>query len=168
MSNWHWLGNLFCPHTHDETVVIPKPEIPDDAWHTMPCHEVKRWLEEQELHIMNSGEADILKNLDATYWYTTPAWTAAIIYYIYDTTKVPGYRTGRFDCDGFALWLKGQFEIEFGHNANAFTIGRKPGPHAYNTIMTTDGWYNFEPQDKYTREMFPYNTKGYEAEAVLV
>lgn len=86
-----------------------------------------------------------LYQLDSTYYYTTQwGWEQAIAW-VRKVYKFPKYTAEKFDCDDFAILMKGLISSEFGINTCAFIIGNE-GRHAFNLCRTDEGWKMLEPQ----------------------
>ncbi|MFA5377205.1 MAG: hypothetical protein WC455_15755 [Dehalococcoidia bacterium] len=91
-----------------------------------------------------------LYQLDTTYYYTTVwGWEQAVAW-VRKTYKFPKYTDQKFDCDDFAILMKGLISSEFGLSTCAFIIGNE-GRHAFNlcrvgTEFPATEWKMLEPQ----------------------
>ena len=100
------------------------------------------------------------------YYYLESSQWAEVFNYIYFVYDMPSYLVARFDCDDWAILLKGLVSSFFGLNAFAVVFGKTPmGYHAFNMLRTEDGWLLFEPQ---TGDIFELGQRGYEPEWTLV
>lgn len=100
------------------------------------------------------------------YYYTKATGWAEVFDYIYFKQGLPKYQSSRFDCDDFAIWMKGLVAATFGLNYFGVVLGSSPlGYHAWNLFRDEIGLMQFEPQ---TGKYFPLGEQGYVAEYILV
>ena len=93
------------------------------------------------------GELLIRAPIDDCYYSTTLEGWNELLIFVYKDFKWPKYMSDRFDCDKFAFLLKALVAAYFGLNDISFTCGNSPlGYHAWNTLHTPDGNFDFEPQ----------------------
>ena len=100
------------------------------------------------------------------YYYLESSQWAEVFNYIYFVFDMPPYLIARFDCEDWAILLKGLVSSFFGLNAFGVVLGKTPGGyHAFNMFRTEDDWLLFEPQ---TGDIFPIGDKGYIPEYILL
>ena len=100
------------------------------------------------------------------YYFTRAEYWADIFDYIYFKFDMPKYLAARFDCDDFAVLLKGLVASFFGLNYFGVVFGSTPaGYHAWNLFRTENGLMQFEPQ---SGAYFPIGEKGYVPEYILI
>lgn len=100
------------------------------------------------------------------YVYTKSEDWAKVFEYIYFKFPMPKYLDAIFDCDDFAVLLKGLVSAFFGLNFFGVVFGWSPmGYHSWNLFNTENGLFCLEPQ---TGKYFPVGEQGYIAEYILL
>ena len=123
---------------------------------------IKSEIDDMKLRMMYPALLDHYQD----YYYLESSQWAEVFNYIYFVYDMPSYLVARFDCDDWAILLKGLVSSFFGLNAFAEVFGKTPmGYHAFNMLRTEDGWLLFEPQ---TGDIFELGQRGYEPEWTLV
>jgi len=104
--------------------------------------------------------------LDAKYYYAKAEDWANLLDYIYFKFDMPKYLVDRFDCEDWAILLKGLVSSFFGLNCFAVVFGKSPrGYHSWNVFRTEEGWLQLEPQ---TGRFFKMNERDYKADWLLM
>ena len=124
--------------------------------------QIKSEVDNMKLRMMYPALLDHYRD----YYYLEPSQWADVFDYIYFVFDIPPYLAARFDCEDFAILLKGLVSSFFGLNAFAVVFGNTPrGYHGWNIFRTEDGWFQFEPQ---TGDVFELGQRGYVPEWVLI
>jgi len=101
-----------------------------------------------------------------TYYYTTLWGIKETVKYCRKVEDFPKYQIAKFDCEDFAILLKGKMSKEFGINAFGIALGMTTmGYHAFNLARAEQNWVFVEPQ---TGEVFEIGEKGYTCEKVIL
>ncbi len=104
--------------------------------------------------------------IDSKYYYSKAEDWAKVFGYIYFEFDMPKYLSDTFDCDDFAVLLKGLVASFFGLNYFGVVFGKTPtGYHSYNIFRTEGGLLQLEPQ---TGDMGELGEHGYQAEYILL
>lgn len=108
----------------------------------------------------------VLLDSGQPYHYTKAEDWAELFDYIYFKSDMPKYQASRFDCDDFAIWMKGLVGANFGLNYFGIVFGDTPlGYHGWNLFRTESGLVQLEPQ---TGKFFPLNEAGYFPRWILI
>lgn len=100
------------------------------------------------------------------YYYTKAEDWAEVFHYIYFVFPMPDYLMARFDCEDFAILLKGLVASLFGLNYFGVVLGKIPqGYHGWNIFRTEVEVWQLEPQ---TGLFFPMWEKDYKPEKILI
>ena len=117
----------------------------------------------------------VMDGTGGEYFHTKSEDWANILSYIYFKYPMPAYQTSRFDCEDFALYLKGTVSAEFGINdfGIAFGYGPNGGGHAFNILRCEDKYMLWEPQTigiygNMFGSLFDINSNGYTVISVLI
>jgi hypothetical protein len=103
---------------------------------------------------------------DGSYYYTTEWGIREAVKYCRKIYPFPKYEYPRFDCDDFAVLMKGLMSAKFGINACAIALGAVPnGYHAYNICRAEQGWVMIEPQ---TGEVFEFGGNSYQCDRAIL
>ena len=136
-----------------------KPEI--DLLH-VSSDKVKQELDNFDMKLLYP----VLLDGGQEYYYTSAVDWRELMEFIYFKYDMPKYIASRFDCDDFAVWMKGLVGQVSGLNYFGVVIGSAPsGKHAWNILRTEEGLLQFEPQ---TGQFIRMGERGYIPERVLI
>jgi len=138
------------------------PPLPDIGVVSLASSQVMEEIEELNFKMMYP----VLLDSGQPYYYTKAEDWAEVFDYIYFKYPMPKYIAARMDCEGFAIWMMGLIQAEFGLNYFGLVLGNSPGGyHCWNIFQTDNGLVQFEPQ---TGEFFGIGKEGYFPEYLLL
>ena len=138
----------------------PKPKVKRLV---VSSFRIKAELDAMKLSSLYYGA--LLDHYQDYYYVESEDWGKIFdwIYFVYD---MPPYMVAGMDCDGFAIFLMGLVQANFGLNSFGLVIGTTPaGGHAWNLFRTENGWLNLEPQ---TGKFFELGEKGYLPQHIFI